>query len=85
MSIRKKGCQGIKQNNLPVIFCSNFHPDHCYKNIISLNAFKERLDIVEVHQFLDLDNVQWEEPIMDDVTPSVPPIINLCVSSDEEF
>lgn len=56
MSIRKKGSQGIKQKNLPVIILSNLTLEVCYPKANAdgrLDSLRARLEIVEVDSFID--------------------------------
>lgn len=56
MSIRKKGTQGIKQKNIPVIILSNLTLEACYKKANEdgrLDSLRSRLLIVEVTKFID--------------------------------
>jgi len=56
MSIRKKGTQGIKQKNIPVIILSNLTLETCYKKANEdgrLDSLRSRLLIVEVTKFID--------------------------------
>ena len=56
MSIRKKGSQGIKQKNLPVIILSNLTLETCYRKANEdgrLDSLRARLEIVEVDSFID--------------------------------
>lgn len=56
MSIRKKGTQGIKQKNIPIIILSNLTLEACYKKANEdgrLDSLRSRLLIVEVTKFID--------------------------------
>jgi len=56
MSIRKKGSQGIKQKNLPVIILSNLTLETCYRKANEdgrLDSLRARLCVVEVDSFID--------------------------------
>lgn len=56
MSIRKKGSQGNKIKNLPVIILSNYTLEECYPKANAdgrLDSLRARLDIVEVDSFID--------------------------------
>lgn len=56
MSIRKKGSQGIKNKNIPVIILSNLTLETCYKKANEdgrLDSLRARLEIVEVDSFID--------------------------------
>lgn len=56
MSIRKKGSQGLKKKNLPVIILSNYTLEECYRKANEdgrLDSLRARLEIVEVDSFID--------------------------------
>lgn len=56
MSIRKKGSQGLKNKNIPVIILSNLTLETCYRKANEdgrLDALRARLLIVEVDSFID--------------------------------
>lgn len=56
MSIRKKGSQGLKQKNIPVIILSNLTLETCYRKANEdgrLDSLRARLEIVEVDSFID--------------------------------
>lgn len=46
--IRQKGRQAVKNDNLPVIICSNYAPETCYKESVTRDAFIDRLTVVEL-------------------------------------
>ena len=56
MPIRKKGSQGIKNKNLPVIILSNYTLEECYRKANEdgrLDSLRARLLRVEVDSFID--------------------------------
>lgn len=56
MPIRKKGSQGTKSKNLPVVILSNYSLSECYVKAANdgrLNTLECRLEIVEVDSFID--------------------------------
>ncbi|AMH87770.1 replication-associated protein [Pacific flying fox faeces associated circular DNA virus-15] len=56
MPIRKKGSQGDKSKNLPVVILSNYTLSECYVKAANdgrLNTLECRLEIVEVDSFID--------------------------------
>jgi len=56
MPIRKKGSQGMKSKNLPVVILSNYSLSECYVKAANdgrLNTLECRLEIVEVDSFID--------------------------------
>lgn len=56
MSIRKKGSQGLKKKNLPVIILSNYSLEECYPKANAdgrLDSLRARLEICEVDSFID--------------------------------
>lgn len=56
MPIRKKGSQGMKYKNLPVVILSNYTLSECYVKAANdgrLNTLECRLEIVEVDSFID--------------------------------
>jgi len=56
MSIRKKGSQGMKSKNIPVIILSNLTLETCYRKANEdgrLDSLRARLEIVEVDSFID--------------------------------
>lgn len=64
MTIRKKGSQVLKKTNLPMIVCSNFRLDECYKDPAKINAvlaLKERFLEIQLHAPIDLDKIVFPE------------------------
>lgn len=57
MPLRIKGSQGIKRKNIPTIILSNLPLEDCYSNAnpMRLEAMKERLTIVQILTFIDLN------------------------------
>ncbi len=57
MSIRKKGSQGEKNDNIPTIMLSNYSLEECYMNTsdAKLDTLRCRLEIVHVTERLDID------------------------------
>lgn len=56
MPIRKKGSQGMKYKNLPVVILSNYSLSECYVKAANdgrLSTLECRLEIVEVDSFID--------------------------------
>jgi len=56
MQIRKKGSQGMKYKNLPVVILSNYRLSECYPKAANdgrLDTLECRLEIVEVDSFID--------------------------------
>jgi hypothetical protein len=56
MPIRKKGSQGLKNKNLPVIILSNYTLEECYRKANEdgrLDSLRARLTQVEVDSFID--------------------------------
>jgi len=56
MPIRKKGSQGMKYKNLPVVILSNYRLSECYLKAANdgrLNTLECRLEIVEIDSFID--------------------------------
>jgi len=56
MPIRKKGSQGMKYKNLPVVILSNYRLSECYVKAANdgrLSTLECRLEIVEVDSFID--------------------------------
>jgi len=56
MPIRKKGSQGMKYKNLPVVILSNYTLSECYVKAANdgrLNTLECRLEIVEIDSFID--------------------------------
>jgi len=56
MPIRKKGSQGMKSKNLPVVILSNYALSECYVKAANdgrLNTLECRLEIVEIDSFID--------------------------------
>lgn len=58
MSVRKKGSQGLKRKNLPMIICSNFALENVYKDANKIDSLRTRLLEVEVGR-IDIDNIQF--------------------------
>jgi len=59
MPIRKKGSQGMKLKNLPVLILSNYRLSECYVKAANdgrLNTLECRLEIVEIDSFIDFYN-----------------------------
>lgn len=64
MTIRKKGSQILKKANLPMIICSNFKLDECYKDPARINAvlaLKERFLEINLTVPIDLVNIHFDE------------------------
>lgn len=80
MSVRKKGSQGFKNKNLPMIICSNYRLDECYKDLAKISTLEARLKIIELQQKIDLDNILFsthdseDEPPKDPKGPQTPPL-----------
>jgi len=56
MPIRKKGSQGMKYKNLPVVILSNYRLSECYPKAANdgrLSTLEARLEIIEVDSFID--------------------------------
>ncbi|AUM61809.1 Rep [uncultured virus] len=64
MPLRKKGSQGLKKKNLPMIILSNYSLEECYSktsekeretgNTDRLDTLRTRLNIVEVGEFIQI-------------------------------
>lgn len=59
MSIRYKGSQGLKTQNIPTIILSNYSLEECYANIAEhnpgrLDTIRCRLEVVYLTEFIDL-------------------------------
>lgn len=57
MSIRKKGSQGLKTKNIPVIILSNLTLEQCYRRANEdgrLDSLRARLEIIEVDTFIKI-------------------------------
>jgi len=64
MPLRKKGSQGLKKKNLPMIILSNYSLEECYSktsekeresgNTDKLDTLRCRLEIVEVENFINI-------------------------------
>lgn len=50
MTIRQKGSQMLRKNNIPVVICSNLSPRDAYKNVsdATMDGFRARLTVVEL-------------------------------------
>lgn len=62
-SIKKKGKQYLKKQNLPFIIVSNYSPEQVFPKLAQANLlapFITRLKIIEVKQ-IDIENIAWEE------------------------
>lgn len=70
MPVRKKGGQGLKRDNVPMIILSNFSPEECYSKsgpsaLAPLNA---RLEVIEVKGPIRLEKVDEDIPTtLDDI------------------
>lgn len=56
MPIRKKGSQGMKYKNLPVVILSNYRLSECYPKACNdgrLGTLEARLEVVEVESFIN--------------------------------
>lgn len=78
MSIRKKGSQSRKTQNIPVMILSNYSLEDCYKkmaeqNIERLESLKARLEIVEVTQYIEIAIPQTDYIPDSPVIPATPP------------
>lgn len=64
MSVKKKGFQGYKRDNLPFIIISNYAPEDVYPKLFAfgqLGPFLSRLEVVKVEK-IDLDNITLNPP-----------------------
>lgn len=62
-SIKKKGKQYLKKQNLPFIIVSNYSPQQVFPKLAQANLlapFITRLKIIEVKQ-IDIENIEWVE------------------------
>jgi len=50
LPLRLKGSQTVKHDNLPLIICSNYPPESCYKEGVGRDALISRFIIVEVKE-----------------------------------
>jgi len=46
LPLRQKGSQTVKNDNLPLIICSNFSPEECYKEGVGRDALIDRFTVV---------------------------------------
>ena len=56
MPIRKKGSQGMKYKNLPVVILSNYRLSECYVKAANdgrLSTLECRLEIIEIDSMID--------------------------------
>lgn len=96
MVIRKKGSQGMKNTNLPMIILSNYALPDVYTKVTpdKLNSLQVRLEEISLIVPLDLDNMVLQEKEKE--PPQLPGMVapskgdkeeeeemNLCVSDDE--
>lgn len=56
LPLRQKGCQTVKNDNLPLIVCSNFSPEECYREGVGRDALIERFEIVQLIADFNLFN-----------------------------
>lgn len=68
MCLRQKGNQYLKCKNLPVIICSNYPLEECYKKAATtgyLESLLSRLLIVHIPptEKIDLDNIHFSEGV----------------------
>jgi len=64
MSVKKKGLQGYKRDNLPFIIISNYPPEDVYSKLFAfgqLGPFLSRLEVIKAEK-IDLDNIKINEP-----------------------
>jgi len=64
MSVKKKGLQGYKRDNLPFIIISNYAPEDVYPKLFAfgqLGPFLSRLEVVKVEK-IDIENIQLLPP-----------------------
>lgn len=64
MSVKKKGLQGYKRDNLPFIIISNYAPEDVYPKLFAfgqLGPFMSRLEVVKVEK-IDIDSIQLLPP-----------------------
>jgi len=47
LPLRQKGSQSLKSNNLPLIVCSNFCIEECYREGIGRDALRDRFECVD--------------------------------------
>lgn len=59
--IRQKGSQSMKTKDIPVVICSNYHPNELFTDYKELEAMKARLKIIGTQEPLDLDKITFEE------------------------
>lgn len=89
MSIRKKGSQGRKTQNIPVIILSNFSLEECYPKVAEnnsgrLDTLKERLQLVPVTEFIETAITEDDYIPDSPVIPATPPEELTNGSEDEE-
>jgi len=67
MTYRKKGSQGLKTKNLPIIIISNYSPQEVYHKVAEhgrLDSFLDRLEIIEVREMLELESIEFLPPVV---------------------
>lgn len=67
MTIRKKGSQGLKTKNLPIIIISNYSPQEVYHKVAEhgrLDSFLDRLEIVEIKEMIDFQSIEFLPPVV---------------------
>ena len=50
LPLRQKGCQSVKNDNLPLIVCSNFSIENCYHEGIGRDALVDRFNVVRMEK-----------------------------------
>ena len=54
LPLRRKGSQTVKTDNLPLIICSNFSPEECYRPGVGRDALLDRFVVVELRSDFNL-------------------------------
>lgn len=60
MTFRRKGSQGLKRSNLPMVIISNFHLGEIYKDQVKVGLLQSRLLEIYLTDIIDLDNIKFE-------------------------
>lgn len=81
LPLRIKGGQIMKRKNLPVIFCSNYPIDSCYKSEMGIQSLKERIDEIAICDPIDLENIEWH--LEDEAVPA--PVVVEGNEKDEDM
>lgn len=59
MVIRKKGGQGIKKKNIPVIILSNYSVEDCFPKPLQAKSFQSRIEFVFLEEPLPLEKIEF--------------------------